>query len=142
MPRARKGSARKQARKRFLNATKGNWGGRSNLYRRASETYVRSMVFAFRDRKCKKRNFRKLWILRINAAAKMRGINYSRFINGLTKANVVLDGKILAETAVNDPVAFDECVECFWSHICVFFFLMIRRPPRSTLFLSCPTILN
>lgn len=117
MPRARKGSARKQSRKRLLNATKGYWGSRSNLYRRASETYVRAMAYAYRDRKCKKRNFRKLWILRINAAAKMRGINYSRFINGLTKANVVVDRKILAETAVSDPVAFDELVELSKRHI-------------------------
>jgi large subunit ribosomal protein L20 len=75
------------------------------------------MAFAYRDRKCKKRNFRKLWIIRINAAAKMRGINYSRFINGLIKANVVVDRKMLAEAAVNDPVAFDKLVELSKQHI-------------------------
>ncbi|MBS1257142.1 MAG: 50S ribosomal protein L20 [Candidatus Scalindua arabica] len=117
MPRARKGSARKQGRKRLLNATKGYWGGRGNLFRKASETYVRALSFAYRDRKRKKRDFRKLWILRINAAAKMRGINYSRFINGLIKANVEVNRKILAETAVNDPVAFDELVELSKQHI-------------------------
>ncbi|MHC4307055.1 MAG: 50S ribosomal protein L20 [Planctomycetota bacterium] len=114
MPRVRKGSARKQARKRLLNATKGYWGGRGNLFKKASETYVRAMAFAYRDRKCKKRNFRKLWIIRINAAAKMRGINYSRFINGLIKA---VDRKMLAEAAVNDPVAFDKLVELSKQHI-------------------------
>jgi large subunit ribosomal protein L20 len=78
---------------------------------------VRALAFAYRDRKRKKRDFRKLWILRINAAAKMRGLNYSRFINGLTKANVEVNRKILAETAVNDPVAFDELVELSKQHI-------------------------
>ncbi len=117
MPRVRKGSARKQARKRFLNSTKGYWGGSGNLFKKASETYVRAMAFAYRDRKCKKRNFRKLWIIRINAAAKMRGINYSRFINGLLKANVVVDRKMLAEAAVNDPVAFDKLVELSKQHV-------------------------
>ncbi len=117
MPRARKGAARKQARKRFLNETKGYWGGRGNLFKKASETYVRAMAFAYRDRKCKKRNFRKLWIIRINAAAKMRGINYSRFINGLIKANVVVDRKMLAEAAVNDPAAFDKLVELSKQHV-------------------------
>lgn len=117
MPRARKGSARRQAKNRLLNATKGYWGGRSKLYRTAAETYVRAMAFAYRDRKCKKRDFRKLWIMRINAAAKMRGLNYSRFISGLTKANVAIDRKMLAETAVNDPMAFDELVELSKQHI-------------------------
>ena len=78
---------------------------------------MRALAFAYRDRKRKKRDFRKLWILRINAAAKMRGLNYSRFINGLTKANVEVNRKILAETAVNDPVAFDELVELSKQHI-------------------------
>ena len=117
MPRAKKGPARKRARKRLLKATKGYWGGRSNLYRIASETYVRAMAYAFRDRKRKKRDFRKLWIIRINAAAKQRGMNYSRFINGLTKANVDVNRKVLAETAVNDPTAFDELVELSKQHI-------------------------
>ena len=117
MPRAKNGPAKKRGRKRLLKATKGYWGGRGNLYRKASETYVRAMVYAFRDRKCKKRNLRKLWIIRINAAAKQRGINYSRFINGLVKAQVEIDRKILAETAVNDPTAFDELVELAKQHV-------------------------
>ncbi len=117
MPRAKNGPAKKRARKRLLKATKGYWGSRGNLYRKASETYVRAMAYAYRDRKCKKRNFRKLWIIRINAAAKLRGLNYSRFISGLKKANIEIDRKILAETAVNDPSAFDELVELSKQHI-------------------------
>ena len=117
MPRATNGPAKKRARKRLLKATKGYWGSRRKLYRKASETYVRAMAFAFRDRKCKKRIFRKLWIVRINAAAKLRGLNYSRFMNGLTKANIEIDRKILAETAVNDPAAFDELGELARKHI-------------------------
>jgi large subunit ribosomal protein L20 len=116
MPRARKGAAKKSARKRLLKATKGYWGRRSKLYSHASETYVRAMVYAFRDRRRRKRDFRKLWIIRINAAAKQRGINYSRFINGLAKAEVEIDRKVLSETAINDPTAFDELVELSKQH--------------------------
>ncbi len=117
MPRAKNGPAKKRARKRLLKATKGYWGSRSNLYRKASETYVRAMAYAFRDRKCKKRNFRRLWIIRISAAVKQRDLNYSQFINGLKKAHIEIDRKILAETAVNDPTAFDELVELSRQHI-------------------------
>ncbi|MFQ5965870.1 MAG: 50S ribosomal protein L20 [Candidatus Scalinduaceae bacterium] len=116
MPRAKNSTAKKRARKRLLKATKGYWGSRSNLYRIASETYVRAMSYAFRDRKQKKRNYRKLWIIRIGAAAKQHGINYSQFINGLKKANVEIDRKILAETAVNDPTTFEELVELSKKH--------------------------
>ena len=117
MPRARKGAARKRSRNRLLKATKGYWGSRGKLYSKASETYVRAMACAFRDRKRKKRDFRKLWIIRINAAAKQRGMNYSRFINGLVKANVEIDRKVLSETAINDPTAFDELVELSKQHV-------------------------
>ncbi len=117
MPRAKNGPAKKRSRKRLLKATKGYWGGRSNLYSKASETYVRAMAYAFRDRKRKKRDFRKLWIIRINAAAKQCGTNYSRLMNGLKKANIEIDRKILAETAVNDPTAFEELVELSKQHI-------------------------
>lgn len=116
MPRARKGAAKKRARKRLLKATKGYWGRRSKLYSHANETYVRAMAYAFRDRRRRKRDFRRLWIIRINAAAKQRGINYSRFINGLAKANVEIDRKVLSETAINDPAAFDELVELSKQH--------------------------
>ncbi|BBO17952.1 50S ribosomal protein L20 [Candidatus Brocadia pituitae] len=111
MPRATKGCARKRSRKRLLNKTEGYWGGRGNLYRKAMETYIRAMVFSFRDRKARKRKFRELWISRISAAARERGISYSRFMSGLIKTKVDLNRKMLAEMAVNDKPAFDQLVE-------------------------------
>ncbi|MCC7211683.1 MAG: 50S ribosomal protein L20 [Candidatus Brocadia sp.] len=111
MPRATKGCARKRSRKRLLNKTEGYWGGRGNLYRKAMETYIRAMVFSFRDRKARKRKFRELWISRISAAARERGIPYSRFMSGLIKTKVDLNRKMLAEMAVNDKPAFDQLVE-------------------------------
>lgn len=111
MPRATKGSARKRARKRLLNKTEGYWGGRGNLYRKAMETYIRAMVYSFRDRKARKRKFRELWITRINAAVREHGLSYSNFIRGLTKVNLGLDRKMLAEMAVNDKPAFDKLIE-------------------------------
>ena len=111
MPRATKGCARKRSRKRLLNKTEGYWGGRGNLYRKAMETYIRAMAFSFRDRKARKRKFRELWISRISAAVRERGLSYSRFIRGLIKANVDLNRKMLAEMAVNDKAAFDKLVE-------------------------------
>lgn len=111
MPRATKGCARKRSRKRLLKKTEGYWGGRGNLYRKAMETYIRAMVFSFRDRKARKRKFRELWISRISAAVRERGVSYSHFIRGLVKANVDLNRKMLAEMAVNDKPAFDALVE-------------------------------
>ena len=111
MPRATKGCARKRSRKRLLNKTEGYWGGRGNLYRKAMETYIRAMVFSFRDRKARKRKFRELWITRISAAAREHGISYSHFIRGLIKANIGLNRKMLAEMAVNDKPAFDKLIE-------------------------------
>ncbi|MEB2307851.1 MAG: 50S ribosomal protein L20 [Candidatus Brocadiaceae bacterium] len=111
MPRATKGCARKRSRKRLLNKTEGYWGGRGNLYRKAMETYIRAMVFSFRDRKARKRKFRELWISRISAAARERGIPYSRFMQGLIRTKVDLNRKMLAEMAVNDKPAFDQLVE-------------------------------
>lgn len=111
MPRATKGCARKRSRKRLLDKTEGYWGGRGNLYRKAMETYIRAMVFSFRDRKARKRKFRELWISRISAAARERGLSYSRFMNGIIKAKVDLNRKMLSEMAVNDKPAFDQLVE-------------------------------
>lgn len=85
---------------------KGYVGGRRKLYRTAVDSVQRSLAFAYRDRKVKKREFRKLWIVRINAAVREHGLNYSRFIYGLDKANVALDRKILADLAVSDPAGF------------------------------------
>jgi len=105
-----KGAARNQAKKRLFRKVKGFVGGRRSLLRTAKETLVRSGVYAFRDRRNRKREFRKLWIIRINAACRERGLRYSELIYGLGKAGVVLDRKMLAEVAVSDPAAFDQIV--------------------------------
>ncbi|MDP6447422.1 MAG: 50S ribosomal protein L20, partial [Pirellulaceae bacterium] len=108
--RTTKGSARRRAKKRLFKRTKGYRGGRGNLTRTAKETVIRAGVYAFRDRRIKKREFRKLWIIRINAAARERGLRYSELIDGLKKANIELDRKMLAEMAVSDPPLFDAVV--------------------------------
>jgi large subunit ribosomal protein L20 len=109
--RTKKGAARTQAKKRLFKKTKGYVGGRGNLLRSAKETLVRAGVYAFRDRKVRKREFRKLWIIRINAACRERGIRYSLFINGLKKAEIDLDRKTLSEMAIHDPAGFDKIVD-------------------------------
>ncbi len=109
--RTTKGAARRQAKRRLFKKVKGYVGGRRRLYRTAKETLVRSGVFAYKHRKNRKREFRRLWILRINAACRERGMRYSEFINGLNKAGVELDRKTLAELAVSDPKAFDVIFE-------------------------------
>lgn len=105
--RTTKGAARNKAKRRLFKKVKGFVGGRRRLLRTAKETLVRSGQFAFRDRKVRKRDFRRLWIVRINAAVRERGMRYSDFVCGLKKANIELDRKMLAEMAVSDPVAFD-----------------------------------
>jgi large subunit ribosomal protein L20 len=109
--RTTKGAARNKAKKRLFRKVKGNWGGRGGLLRSAKETLVRSGVYAFRDRRARKRDFRRLWILRINAAVRERGLRYSEFMHGLKQANIALDRKILADLAVRDPEAFDQIVQ-------------------------------
>ena len=109
--RTKKGAARDKAKRRLFKKVKGYVGGRRRLLRTAKESLVRSGQYAFRDRRVRKRDFRRLWIVRINAAVRERGIRYSEFINGVTKAQIELDRKMLAEMAVNDPAAFDAVVE-------------------------------
>jgi len=111
MPRAATNVASRNRRKKVLKAAKGARGARSRLYRTAKETLDKGLAYATRDRKVKKRVFRNLWIIRINAEAKKLGIAYNRFINGLKKAGIDLDRKILAEIAVKDKKAFAELVE-------------------------------
>ena len=111
MVRARSKATTAGRKKRLRKLTKGFRLGRHNLYRMAKVTLLRARVFAFRDRKAKKRQFRRLWIVRINAACRMRGMRYSEFIHGLQLANVSLDRKSLSETAIHDPAAFDKLVE-------------------------------
>ena len=116
MPRTRKGAARKQAHKKVLKQAKGFRGGRGRLYRTAKESVTRALAYAYRDRKQRKRDFRRLWVVRIGAAARQRGMTYSRFMNGLKRAEVALDRKMLAEIAVNDAPAFDALVELAGKH--------------------------
>ena len=111
MSRARKGAARRRAKKRIFKAVKGYRGGRSKLYRTAKEALRRSWAYAYRDRRARKRDFRRLWITRITAACRQRDISYSRFINGLGRSGIELDRKTLSEIAIRDPAAFDKIVE-------------------------------
>ncbi len=108
--RTTKGAARNRAKKRLFKRAKGFRSGRGSLLRTVKETLIRSGVYAYRDRKVRKRDFRRLWITRINAACRMRGIRYSQLIDGLKKANVELDRKSLSEIAIADPAAFDVIV--------------------------------
>jgi large subunit ribosomal protein L20 len=109
--RTTKGSARNKAKNRLFKKTKGYVGGRGTLLRTAKETLVRAEAYAFRDRRVRKREFRKLWIIRINAAVRERGLRYSELMNGLKRANIELDRKMLSEMAIHDPAAFDTVVE-------------------------------
>jgi large subunit ribosomal protein L20 len=111
MPRAKGGSKTRQRRKKVLKQAKGYFGGRRRLYRPAAETVLRAGVFAYKGRKQKKRRARSLWIIRVNAACRTLGLSYSVFMNGLKKAGVALDRKILAELAVHDPTAFAKLAE-------------------------------
>jgi large subunit ribosomal protein L20 len=111
MPRVRKGAARRQAKKRVLKAVKGHSNAAGRLYRLAKEAGVRAAVNARIDRKRRKRDFRGLWITRLSAACRQRGVRYSEFINGCKKANIALNRKMLSEIAIDDPKAFDAVVE-------------------------------
>ena len=111
MPRVRKGAARRQAKKRILKAVKGHRGSAGHLYRLAKEATVRSAVNARIGRKLRKRDFRGLWIIRLSAACRQRGVRYSEFINACKKANIALNRKMLSEIAIADPKGFDAIVE-------------------------------
>ena len=111
MPRATNAPARRRRRKRILKAAKGYYGARSKQIRTASDAVDRAQASAFKDRKRKKREFRRLWITRISAACRMRDISYSRFMNGLKKASVEVNRKMLSEVAISDAAAFDKLVQ-------------------------------
>jgi len=111
MPRVKRGNKARKRRKKVLKRAKGFFGSRSRLYRPANQAVLKALDNAYRDRKKKKRDFRRLWISRINAAARQHGLPYSRFINGLKQANIEIDRKMLAEMAVNDEQAFAELVD-------------------------------
>jgi large subunit ribosomal protein L20 len=111
MPRAKGGPKTRARRKRVLNLAEGYWGAKSKLFRSATEQVDRSLKYAYRDRKARKRDFRRLWIARINAAARLNGLSYSKFIAGLAKTGVALDRKILADMAISDPAGFTKLAE-------------------------------
>jgi large subunit ribosomal protein L20 len=108
MSRVKRGVSAHRRHKKVLQLTKGHWGARHRLYRTAHESMLHALAYAYRDRRNRKRDFRRLWIQRINAAARLNGLNYSSLINGLSRAQIAVDRKILAEMAINDPHAFAE----------------------------------
>ena len=117
MPRARKGAARRRAKRRLFKRAEGYYGGKSRLYRTVKEAVRRAGVYAYRDRKARKRSFRRLWITRISAGCRPLGLNYSRLMKGLKKAEVHLNTKILADLAVADQMAFQELCETAKRHL-------------------------
>lgn len=111
MPRAKGGFKTRRRRKKLLEKAKGYYGAKSRLFRVATEAVDKAMQYAYRDRKAKKREFRSLWIIRINAAVRALGLSYSQFMSGLKKANITLNRKALADMAYSDPAAFSQLVE-------------------------------
>jgi large subunit ribosomal protein L20 len=116
MPRVRPGPATRKRHKRTLRAASGFWGSRSKLFRIAKQFVNKARVYAYRDRKARKREFRALWIIRVSAACDARDISYSKFMNGLKRAGVFLNRKMLSEVAIFDPAAFDKLVEMAKEH--------------------------
>lgn len=116
MPRVRKGSARTKQRKRILRQARGYYGARGNHKYLAREAVIRAGRFAYRDRRARKRDMRRLWIVRITAACRMRGARYSQFVNGLKLAGVNLNRKMLSQLAIDDPASFDRLVELAMEH--------------------------
>lgn len=117
MPRAKSASAKKRRHKKILKLAHGYWGRRHNNYRIARETVERALAFAYRDRRQRKRDFRRLWITRINAASREHGLSYSQLIHGLNEAQVTLDRKVLADLAVHDAEAFAKLAALAKEHV-------------------------
>ena len=111
MPRVTKSVTAKAKHKKVLNSTKGHYGARSRLYKTAKQSNIKSMQYAFRDRKNKKRVFRSLWIARINAASRAQGVSYSKLINGMTSKSIIIDRKILSDIAIHDSPTFEKIVQ-------------------------------
>ena len=111
MPRVTKSVTAKVKHKKVLSATKGHYGARSRLYKTAKQSNIKALQYAFRDRKNRKREFRALWIARINAGSRALGVSYSVLINGLSKSNILLDRKILSDLAINDASTFEKIVK-------------------------------
>jgi len=117
MARVRRAKASKKKHKKILELAKGYRGSKNRLFRRANEQVIHSLSYAYRDRRQRRRDFRKLWIIRINAAARQNGMSYSKFMNGLKGANVEIDRKVLADMAVNDAQGFSSLVEIAKSQV-------------------------
>ena len=117
MPRVKRGVTARHRHKRTLRLTRGFWGGRHRLYRTAREAVLHSLRYAYRDRRARKRDFRRLWITRINAAAREGGLSYSRFMSGLKRSGFAVDRKILADIAVRDQGTFAELVARARAHL-------------------------
>lgn len=115
--RVKRGFKARRRRKKVLKLAKGFRGGRSKLFRTAADAVDKALMYAYRDRKARKRDFRRLWIARINAAARMNDMSYSKFIHGLKAANVDLDRKVLAELAVSDPPGFSQIARMAAQHV-------------------------
>lgn len=108
MPRVKGGPKTRQRRKKRIKLAKGQYGAKSRLFRSATESVDKGQTYAYAERRKRKRNFRRLWVTRISAAVRAHGLTYSRFINALKKANVLLDRKVLSEMAIKDPAGFDQ----------------------------------
>ena len=119
MSRVKRGTIKKKKRRRILSQAKGYVAGRSKLYTVAKDAVQKGLLYAYRDRRTRKRNFRSLWIQRLNAASRNHGITYSQLIDGLAKAKIEINRKMLADIAVNDPVSFSSLVEVAKKHITV-----------------------
>ena len=117
MPRAKNSVASRRRRKKVIKLARGYWGARSRLFRTAREAVDRAQVYAYRDRRRRKRDFRRLWIARINAAARLNGVTYSQLINGLDRAGIEINRKILADLAVNDQAAFSAVAKQAKAHL-------------------------
>ena len=111
MPRVTKSVTARSKHKKVLSATKGHYGARSRLFKTAKQSNIKSLQYAFRDRKNRKRAFRALWISRINAASRALGVSYSKLINGMTSNNIIIDRKILSDIAIHDPSTFEKIVQ-------------------------------
>ena len=117
MPRVKRGTKRHNRRKKLLALAKGYYLNKSKLYKFAKESVEKALVYAYRDRKARKRDFRRLWIVRIGAAARQNGLNYNQFISGLKYAGVDMDRKVLADIAIQDPAAFTKLAETAKSRV-------------------------
>ena len=111
MPRVTKSVTAKAKHKKVLSATKGHYGARSRLFKTAKQSNIKSLQYAFRDRKNRKRAFRSLWVARINAGSRQLGVSYSKLINGLAKKDIAIDRKILSDLAINDSATFEKIVQ-------------------------------